>query len=62
MPIHIVIVPFWMERNTFTSFARGDLVQELKNVLGMTDDQLGHMLGANAMNWFKLKPEDLPAR
>jgi len=37
-------------------------VKEVKKIKGMTDDKLRHVLGENAMKFFNLKDEDLPAR
>lgn len=39
-----------------------DSVREVKKIPGLTEDQLRHVLGENALQWFNLKPEDLPAR
>ena len=37
-------------------------VREVKNIPGITEDQLRHVLGQNARHWFNLKDEDLPVR
>jgi hypothetical protein len=37
-------------------------VKEVRNIAGMTDDKLRHVLGENAKKWFGLKVEDLPLR
>jgi hypothetical protein len=37
-------------------------VREVEKIEGMTDDKLRHVLGANALRFFGLKPDDLPAR
>jgi predicted TIM-barrel fold metal-dependent hydrolase len=37
-------------------------VREVEKIPGMADDKLRHVLGANALNFFGLRAEDLPAR
>ena len=37
-------------------------VHEVEKIEGMNDDKLRHVLGANALSFFGLKPDDLPAR
>ena len=37
-------------------------VHEVEKIEGMNDDKLRHVLGANALGFFGLKPDDLPAR
>jgi predicted TIM-barrel fold metal-dependent hydrolase len=37
-------------------------VREVEEIRGMTDDKLRHVLGANALAFFGLKADDLPAR
>ncbi len=39
-----------------------DSVRNVETIPGMTDDKLRHVLGENALNFFGLKSEDLPAR
>jgi len=35
-------------------------VRYLKGIPGLSEKQQRHVLGENAVNWFGLKPEDLP--
>ena len=37
-------------------------VHEVEKIEGMNDDKLRHVLGANALRFFDLNPDDLPAR
>jgi hypothetical protein len=36
-------------------------VRKLESIPGLSEDQKRHVLGDNAVKWFGLKPEDLPA-
>jgi len=37
-------------------------VHEVEKIEGMTDDKLRHVLGANALSFFGLNPDDLRRR